>query len=119
MSRINGKLNLLQLKGVVKKLKGQSGDVECLVLPIDDNKFYRGEKGIYLDLIAFEIEKKGDSKDTHLVKQSLDKETRDLMTDDELKAMPILGNLRVWDSNYESDPVSSTTVTEEDDDLPF
>ena len=119
MSRILGKINLLQLKAVVKKMKGQSGDIECLVLPIEENNFFKGEKGIYLDLIAFEYESKNDSKDTHLVKQSLDKTTRELMSDEEIKAMPILGNLRLWDDNYQGEAVSSSEVTEELDDLPF
>jgi len=120
MSKILGKINLMQLTSVIKKMKGQSGDVECIVIPIESNNLFKGEKGLYLDLIAFELkEKKNDSKDTHLVKQSLDKVTRELMTDEELKAMPILGNLRVWDDNFESESKSSMEVQDESDDLPF
>ena len=121
MSRILGKLNLAQLKGQVKVMQGQSGMIECLVLPLVANNLFKGEKGIYLDLIAFEIEnKKGDSKDTHLVKQSLSKEIFEKMTDEEKKAMPIIGNLRVWDSTYsEAEPQTNMTAQSESDDLPF
>lgn len=117
---ISGKLNFLQLKAVIKKMKGQSGEIECLVIPIKDNNLFKGEKGIYLDLIAFEVkEKKADSKDTHLIKQSLSKEVRESMSEEDLKSMPILGNLSVWGENNQSDPVSSSVTTNEEDDLPF
>ena len=120
MSRISGKLNLLQLNAVRKMITGQLGPVECLVIPIEKNKLFVGEKGVYLDLIAFEIEnKKGDSKDTHLIKQSFNKEKREKMTDVELKALPILGNLQVWGDQIESELVSSPELQNEIDPLPF
>jgi len=121
MSKISGKINLMQLNAVIKSMKGQSGDVECLVIPIEKNRLFKGEKGIYLDIIGFEIDptKRGESKDTHLVKQSLSKEDRSLMTDEQLKAMPILGNLQVWGEYREVEPQSSMEVTDENDGLPF
>lgn len=120
MSRISGKINLLQLHVIRKMINGQAGLVECLVIPIEKNKLFIGEKGVYLDLIAFEIEKpKEDSKDTHLVKQSFSKEVRERMTDEQLKSMPILGNLQVWGERTESTPTSSIVVQDEISDLPF
>ena len=119
MSRISGKINLMQFKAAIRKMKGESGEVECLIIPIEKNNLFRGEKGIYLDLIAFEIEKKGESKDTHLVKQSLPKNVRESMNEEELRTMPILGNLQVWGEFTETEPTSSMEVKEEDDDLPF
>jgi hypothetical protein len=101
-------------------IKGKLGPVECIVLPIEVNKLFKGEKGIYLDLIAFEIENpKEGSKDTHLVKQSFSKEEREKMTDEQLKALPIIGNLRVWNGTSESEPASSMSPATEDDGLPF
>ena len=42
------------------------------------------------------------------------------MTDEQLKSMPVLGNLQVWsDTAQESEPVSSTQVMDETSDLPF
>jgi hypothetical protein len=116
---ITGKLNLLNLHAVKRLEKGAAGMIECLIIPIEKNKLFVGEKGVYLDLIAFEIkEPKSDSKDTHIVKQSLAKDVRESMTDEQLKAMPILGNLSVW-LGGESLPISSTTTLEPDSDLPF
>jgi hypothetical protein len=122
MSRISGKINLAQLKGQVKSMKGLNGMVDCFVIPIALNNLYKGEKGIYLDLIAFEIEnKKSDSKDTHLVKQSLSKEVREKMTKEEINEMPILGNLQVWSGQHtEADPQTNVSdVASEESDLPF
>lgn len=121
MSRISGRINLAQLKGQVRVIKGESGMIECLVLPIQLNHLYKGEKGIYLDLIAFEIEnKKNDSKDTHLVKQSFSKDVREKMTDEQLKAMPIIGNLQVWGEFTEAEPQTKVDeVAAEESDLPF
>lgn len=112
------KLNLLNLKCSVKKMSSKSGEMECLVIPIDFNRLYRGEKGIYLDLVAFEIKNpKEGSKDTHLVKQGLSKVDREAMSQEEVNEMPILGNLAVWTG--EREPVSSPVAQDEKDDLPF
>lgn len=123
MSRISGKLNLLNLHGVVKMIPGKMGPVECVVIPLEKNKLFKGEKGIYLDLIAFEIahdKRREGSKDTHLIKQSFSKEVRESMTEEQIKSLPILGSLQAWDESFtESEPVSSSTTLGEDDDLPF
>jgi len=121
MSKISSRINLLMLKGAVVKMKGVSGMLDCLVLPIDQNNLFRGEKGIYLDLIAFELAvKKEGSKDTHLIKQSLSKDKRESMTEEALKSMPILGNHSVWsDGGYEAEPVTNPNPISEVDDLPF
>ncbi len=122
MSNISIKINLRQLKSAVRKMKGVSGDVECLIIPIDQNHLVKGEKGVYLDMQAYELkEKKADRKDTHLIKQSLPKEVFDAMTDEEKKTTPIIGNLVVWGYS-EPAPVNveiAETQPGESDDLPF
>jgi len=111
MGNITGKVNLLMLKGAVQKMKAQSGMIECLIIPIEQNHLFKGEKGIYLDMIAFELkEKKENSKDTHLIKQSLPKEVREAMSQDQQNAMPILGNLSVWSENQQAEPVTSPST---------
>jgi hypothetical protein len=103
-------------------MKAASGDIECLIIPIDQNYLVRGEKGLYLDLQAYELkEKKADRKDTHLIKQGFPKEVFDAMPEEVKKSTPILGNLVVW--GY-SEPASVNVEIAEtqpgtDDDLPF
>jgi hypothetical protein len=117
---ITGKLNLLNLTVARQMVKGKAGEVDCLVIPIEKNRLFVGEKGIYLDLIAFEIkEPKPDRKDTHLVKQSFSKEVREAMTEEQLKSIPILGSLTVGGATGEKDPISDQKTLGADDDLPF
>lgn len=118
---ITGKINLMNLHAVKRFEKGAAGLVECLIIPIEKNKLFVGEKGVYLDIIAFDItNKKPDQKDTHLVKQSFSKEEREKMTEEQLKAVPILGNLCVLSGERpESEPVSNMQTLEPDSDLPF
>ena len=118
--RVTGKLNLMQLKAAIRKMNGANGPIDCIVIPIEANHLFRGEQGVYLDLIAFESKTKNEKiKDTHLVKQSLPKEVLELMSDEERKSQPIIGNLRVWGEYQESAPQSDMTVGDEKDDLPF
>lgn len=41
------------------------------------------------------------------------------MSEDQLKSLPILGNLQVWTGGEEREPISPTGVQSETDDLPF
>lgn len=123
MSNISVKLNLRQLKSTVRTMKGASGEIECVIIPIDANHLVRGEKGIYLDLMGFELkEKKDDSKQTHIVKQSLPKEVYEVMTDEQKRELPIVGNMIYW-GHREPAPqefaVADSQFKPEEDDLPF
>ena len=116
MGNISGKLNLTQLKHkIITSKKG----VECLILPIDSNLFYRGEKGVYLDLTAFEIREPKEKGDTHLVKQQLPKDVYDKMSDEDKKATPIIGNLKVWGGSSHGEPDPVEDITLEGDDYDF
>src|SRR5690606_32516404 len=120
-NNISIKINLRQFKNVIKDMKRKDGTtVKCLVLPIESNHFFEGEKGIYADLTAFQIKNKvGDSKDTHLLKQSFPKEYYESLSDEDKKELPILGNATVWE-RQESEPQNADILDgPEDDDLPF
>lgn len=127
---ITTNINLTKLKSAVMKIKGKSGNmVECLVIPIEENKLVKGAKGgVYLGLAHFEIkEQKYGSKDTHIVKQSFDKATREAMTEEEQKSYPILGNSIDWaiegnqnqSNEFESGGYVDANKTSEGDDIPF
>ena len=115
---ITGSINLRQLEhAFITTPKGR----KAIVIPIENNKLTETEKGLYLPFVGFEFEDKSDKqyKDTHLLKQSFSKEEREKMTEDEKKALPILGNARVGTSGQsESTPKGSSEPVSEDD-LPF
>lgn len=126
MANISGRIALTGLIHGIKKIKGNSGEeVECLVIPIDKNYLYRGEKAIYLDFQGFEFKnEKENSKDTHIVKQSFPKEYFNSLTDEQKKAIPPLGNLTYWGKKEPKPNVSDEVQNAEfpdnpDNDLPF
>lgn len=87
-------INLSRLAGAVfTNLKGKTATKRCLVIPIDDAGLYAGEKGIYLDLVVYE---QRDAKfgNTHLLKRSLSKAEREAMTEEQRRAVPILGDMK-------------------------
>ena len=95
---ITQKLNLAALKHVKMEMPGESGKVKGLFIPISANQLFEGKDGaVYLDLIAFEMKEPKDTA-THIIKQSFSKDVRDKMTEDEKKALPILGNAKIGGS---------------------
>lgn len=118
MPNFSTKLNLAALHHSRKILKGQSGDIDCLIIPINANNLFKGEKGLYLDLTHIEIKNPAEGQtDSHLVKQNLPKEVYEKLTEDERKKLPIMGNSRVWGGN-QNEPALVEPL-EDDDDLPF
>lgn len=113
-----GTINLSRKNGQLKR---------CLVIPIEENHLYEGEKGIYADFIAWEMREKKENGSTHLIKQSLPKEIRDNLTDLEKRALPIFGDLR--DAMVEKKEMETYSVPDNNpgyatapepvDDLPF
>jgi len=121
MGNISIKINLAGLKYSRKLLKGQSGEIDCLIIPIHENRLFKGDKGLYLDLTCIEIKDRSkqsaDQKDTHLVKQSFDKAFYSALTEEQKRELPILGNAIVWASHY-NEPQLTAPIAEHDD-LPF
>lgn len=94
MANYSIKTDLLKLKGVfVTNLKGKTATKRCLIIPVDEANLYVGEKGVYLNMTAIEMREPKYSE-THCVKQSLDRERYDAMTDEERNAQPILGGMK-------------------------
>ena len=128
MDNFNAKLNLLKLKRAgIMQIQGRSEVLRCLVIPIEENNIFvstddnNRPKAAYLDLTAWALQNpKYD--ETHMIKQSLPKEVRDKMTDEEKKSMPILGGMRPV--SFEVQNAATTcdapfAQTQNLDDLPF
>lgn len=121
---ITQKINLTALKhGLVK---GKTEGETLLVIPIVQNKLFLSEKrNVFLDIVGFEYSPKDPEKDknTHLLKQSFSKDELAKMTDDEKKALPILGNARVSGAGQREEPtpnsVTPNVVADAVNDLPF
>jgi hypothetical protein len=117
------KINLTSL--VHGLVKGKEEGETLLVIPIKKNKLFLSEKkNVYLDIVGFEFEDKTDTKypNTHLLKQSFSKDELAKMSEEEKKALPILGNARVSGatrSEQEPNNVTGGEVSNGINDLPF
>ncbi len=107
----------------VAVLQGKSSTKKCLIIPIEENHLYQGNKGVYADFVAWSNDKLNDA--THLIKQSLSKEIREGMTEEERLAQPTFGDVRPIISEVEQSTGSTEfdgaamTTTDPANDLPF
>ena len=117
---IGGKINLQTLTHVKMEVNGKNGKVQGIFIQFEINHIHVGEKGCYLDLVAFPLKEAKDYQ-THLVKQSLPKEVREKMSDEDKKNQPIIGLLNISDGQQQSvnNDVNGGKVASPDDDLPF
>ncbi len=101
MKNFNIKLNLMKLSRTgIMQIQGRGEVLRCLVIPVEENHIFvsadeqtNRPKAAYLDMSAWVIQNpKYD--ETHLIKQSLPKEVRDQMDEQEKKAQPIIGGMK-------------------------
>ena len=116
---LTGKINLAGIEGTAFT-KGKNGQF-LFVIDIEKAKLFYSEKGaLYLDLIAYENKDKSISD--YIVKQSLDKETRE-REKAEGKQRPIIGNISEMKPQEASAPVVKSSDVfadgEDIDNLPF
>lgn len=116
---ISIKINALKFKGAATKdFPNKSGEaITYLMIPVKKNHFYVSEKGIYIDVTAHEF--KGTGKDTHIIKQKLPADITSAMSEEEKKALPIIGNAIDWDKGNAPVAQKAKVTVIDDDDLPF
>lgn len=117
------KLDLLKLKGAsVRNIQGRTATKRCLIIPVDEcDGMFLGEKGCYLNLTAIEMQNP-QYNDTHCIKPDLSREKRDAMTEEEQRAIPIVGGLHTIEIKQPTKQVRGTMGAEAfapDEDLPF
>ena len=125
MSNYTISIELTRFSGAgTAMLKNQEGKpVKCLVLPIEENSLFQGDRGgIYASFVCWENGKLKDGK-THLVKQSLPRERRQAMTEQQLRDLPVFGSMKPMQAGQPAAQVQEYTAAGEADtfmdDLPF
>jgi len=128
MANVTQKINLAALKNVEFEMPRKDGTkVRGMFIPYEANHIYVSDKeggGRYLDLISFD-RKAATDQATHITKQSLPKDVREKMSDEEKKAMPIVGDLKVWGAAVHQEasgnpaPAQVFDPSSFADDLPF
>lgn len=123
MSNYSIKLDLTKIGGAfVANIQGRTARKKCLCIPIEDAHLFVGEKGLYADFTAIEMREPHNGT-THIIKQNLPKEVFQSMTDEERRALPIIGNMSVLQRRQPSveDIAADNAAVSPDsyDDLPF
>lgn len=124
MANYGIKIDLLKLRGsFMRNLQGKTVIKRCLIIPVDDcDGIFVGEKGCYLNMTAIEM-REARYANTHCIMESLPKEQREAMSENERNGLPILGGMHALGSKQDAMKVSGTLGQEafaaEDDALPF
>lgn len=128
MTNFNAKINLMKLKRAgIMSIQGRGETLRCLVIPVEENHLFISSdeqnkpKAAYLDLTAWEL-RNPKYDETHMIKQSLPKEVREQMSDEELKAQPIIGGLKPFESEQQNAAGSCDAPfaqVSDNNDLPF
>lgn len=123
MANFSIKADLLKLKGAcLTNIKGRTQTKRCVVIPVDDAELFVGEKGVYLNMVAMEMQEPKFG-DTHYIKVSVDKDRYNSMTEAERKQQPILGGMRILERNTLQPMAPMSTLDGssfvDDNDLPF
>jgi len=126
-TRVFGSFTLTRFKSAIKQIKGKSGMVDCLIIPLKENHLKADDKGnIYVNISGGFSEKMSNA--THWIKQSLKKEEYDKLSDEQKKEMPFLGSLTIKENIYQDAPETSADLSnapdisdlgDDGDDLPF
>ena len=123
----SGKLNLLKFRNAcIVSVQGRTEKKKGVFIPIDDNNLFISAdenlkaKGAYIDFIAGENQQTGKYGDTHSLRQSLPKEVRERMTEEEQKMIPFIGNMKPYElQNAASQANAPAVEVYSEDDLPF
>lgn len=103
MTNYNFKLDLSKFEGFGKvTLTGKSGQAKrCIVIPIEGNSVFEGEKGTYIDLVCFETP--NSEYGSHMVTLSKTKEEQEheKQTGERVRK-PIVGNLKPFGNSQAS-----------------
>lgn len=89
------RINLLKLRGAKKAHRGDGVHIkeDCLCIPLD--QLYVGEKGVYVDLVAFP-RKQEEGNVEFYIKQAYAKNA----TDKDKESTPIIGDIREFASSF-------------------
>lgn len=122
MANFGIKIDLLKIKGAfMKNVQGRTQTKRCIIIPVDDDPgIYLGEKGCYLSMVAVELQNPK-YEDTHMVKSDIPKDVRELLTEEQRRELPILGNMRPLQFQQQQIQVNGVAsfAENEDESLPF
>ncbi|MCQ2058690.1 MAG: hypothetical protein MJY71_02535 [Bacteroidaceae bacterium] len=132
MANFSIKADLLKLQGAfVSDIKGSTATKHCICIPIAEAGLFEGEKGVYLNITGVAMQEARYS-DTHFLRVNVDRAKYDAMTEEQRKAIPIIGGMHELGGSSQQQPKQQQTPAErarsiaaaqqaerKGDDLPF
>ena len=128
MPNYNLTIALDKLKGAkIMDIEGKTCTKRCIVIPIDNYEgtvidSYEGKinglptlkplDNVQLHLTAFEFREKKYGK-THGIKASFSKQRMESMSEDELRSMLFIGNMKPWNNAVEDDDLPAGNEKED------
>lgn len=129
MANYNLKIALTKLKGAkVMEIQGKTCTKTCVVIPIDNEEgtvrdSYEGKidgvtpttkflEDVQLNLTAFEFREKKYGQ-THGLKASFSRKRMESMSEEELRSMPFIGNMKPWNNAVEDDDLPAANGKED------
>lgn len=97
-------------------IPGRNTKKRCICIPVEDNpEIFVGTKGTYLNLTAIEMKEPGQYGDTHIVKGNIPDDVYRVMTEEERKSQPILGQMRPLVRKEQAAPEVQAEADDEED----
>ena len=125
-TKYSGSIALSKLTHVRMKKKNKKGKkIDCIVIPVKQNYLVEGKEGaLYLPITVVTKEFRDEYDQNGFIGQSVSSEVWRAASDElkeEIKALPIIGNIKNWESSGGGNDASGSVSDEidDDDDLPF
>lgn len=118
MKNLSVRIDLLKVKhsGIANLINKKKEKIKYLVIKLDNEDLYIGEKGVYLNLTGYAVDE-AKFNQTHILKINYDKEFFNKMSDEEKKNTPIIGNIKEFEKKEISETLKDVICEEED--FPF
>jgi hypothetical protein len=107
-------------------MKGESGMVKVLIIPIESNKLTLKDDAVYMSVRTVIRDEPDQYGQDGFISQSVDSKIYKEATDEEkeeFKKLPILGNIKDFSGSGKSDASgaqsANLSASEKEDDLPF
>lgn len=106
-------------RAFVYGIQGKTEKVNCLCIPVSE--FYPGKNGeLYCTIGITEKQTVGQYGDTHFAKQQLEKESYNRLSEEQRKAIPIIGNMQPSKFENKIETVVAEVVNPvKEDEAPF
>lgn len=113
-------INLMKLQGAfIQQFQSRDGQLfECVCLPIDHAMLYRTDNSVYLNAVIKPSKEEKYGYD-HYVRQNVAKEKFGMLTEEQRKQIPYIGNAKIFAESGQKQAAYSASPTPTNSQLDF